>query len=66
VTLRAFRHRVERLEKVSTVNGFHVVYLAERHIASETEHAEQMKKLPFVFRLKTARSEVEVLSAFNP
>jgi hypothetical protein len=76
VTLRAFRHRVERLEKVSTFNGFHVIYahvgtphldeLAERHIASETEHAEQMKKLPFVFRLKTARSEVEVLSAFNP
>ena len=59
MTLRAFRHRVERLEKVSTVNGFHVVYahvgtphldeLAERHIASETEHAEQMKKLRLCF-----------------
>ena len=71
MTLRAFRRRVERLEKVSTVNAFHVVYahvgtphldeLAERHIASETEHAEQMKKLPFVFRLNTACSEVEVL-----
>ena len=71
MTLRAFRHRVERLEKVSTVNGFHVVYahvgtphldeLAERHVASQTEYAEQMKKLPFVFRLNTACSEVEVL-----
>ena len=46
MTLRAFRHRVERLEKVSTFNGFHVIYahvgtphldeLAERRIASET------------------------------
>ena len=71
MTLRAFRHRVERLEKVSTFNAFHVVYahvgtphldeLAERHVASETEYAEQMKKLPFVFRLNTACSEVEVL-----
>ena len=71
MTLRAFRHPVERLEKVSTFNAFHVVYahvgtphldeLAERHIASETEHAEQMKKLPFVFRLNIACTGVEVL-----
>ncbi len=71
MTLRAFRHRVERLEKVSTLNAFHVVYahvgtphldeLVERHISIETEYAEQMKKLPFVFRLNTACSEVEVL-----
>ena len=71
MTLRAFRHRVERLEKVSTFNGFHVIYarvgtphleeLAEWHVASQTEYAEQMKKLPFVFRLNTARTGVEVL-----
>jgi hypothetical protein len=71
VTLRAFRHRVERLEKVSTFNGFHVIYahvgapqldeLAEQHVADETEYAEQMKKLPFVFRLNIACTEVEVL-----
>ncbi len=71
MTLRAFRHRVERLEKVSTFNGFHVIYahvgtphldeLAERHIARETECAEQMKKLPFVFRLNIASTEIEVL-----
>ena len=71
MTLRAFRHRVEQLEKVSTFNGFHVIYahvgtphldeLAERHVAIQTEYAEQMKKLPFVFRLNTARSEGEVL-----
>jgi len=71
VTLRAFRHRVERLEKVSTFNGFHVIYarvgtphldeLAERHVASETEYAKQMKKLPFVFRLNIACTGVEVL-----
>jgi hypothetical protein len=69
VTLRAFRHRVERIEKVSTFNGFHVVYahvgtphldeLAERHVASQTEYAEQMKKLPFVFRLSIACTGVE-------
>ena len=71
MTLRAFRHRVERVEKVSTFDAFHVVYahvgaphldeLVERHVASETQYAEQMKKLPFVFRLNTARSEGEVL-----
>ena len=71
MTLRAFRHRVERLEKVSTFNGFHVIYahvgtphldeLAEQHVANETEYAEQMKKLPFVFRLNTSYTGVEVL-----
>ena len=71
MTLRAFRQRIERLEKVSAFNGFHIIEVsvgtakleveAERHIAEETAYAKSMNKLPFVFRLNTARNMVEAV-----
>ena len=71
MTLRAFRQRIERLEKVSVLNGFHIIEVnvatpqleveAVRHIAEQTAYAKSVSKLPFVFRLNTARNMVEAL-----
>ena len=71
MTLRAFRQRIERLEKVCAFNGFHIIEVqvgtpqleeeAERHIAEETAFAKSMNKLPFVFRLNTAHNMVEAV-----
>ena len=71
MTLRAFRQRIERLEKVCALNGFHIIEVsvgtpeleveAERHIAEQTAYATSMNKLPFVFRLNTARNMVEAV-----
>ena len=71
MTLRAFRQRIERLEKVCPFNGFHLIEVtvgtpqleveAERYIAEQTAYAKSMNKLPFVFRLTTARNAVEVV-----
>ena len=71
MTLRAFRQRIERLEKVCAFNGFYIIEVnvgtpqleeeAERYIAEQTTYAESVNKLPFVFRLNTARSVVEAV-----
>ena len=71
MTLRAFRQRIERLEKVSAFNGFHIIEVnvgtpqlelaAQRQIAEQTEYAKSVNKLPFVFRLNTARNLVEAV-----
>ena len=69
--LRAFRQRVERFEKVCAFNGFHIIEVdvgtpqleeeAERYIAEQTAYAKSMNKLPFVFRLNTARNLVDAV-----
>ena len=69
--LRAFRQRIERLEKVSALNGFHIIEVnvgtpqlevaAQRYIKAQTAYATSINKLPFVFRLNTARSLVEAV-----
>ena len=69
--LRAFRQRIERLEKVCAFNGFHIIEVnvgtpqleeeAEHYIAEQTAYAESVNKLPFVFRLNTARNMVEAV-----
>lgn len=66
--LLAIGKRLERLEKIRMFNRFHIICVdvgtpklnetAERHIANEPTYAAQMKKLPFVFRLNTARNAV--------
>lgn len=71
MTLRAFRQRIERLEKVCAFNGFHIIEVnvgtpqleeeAERYIAEQTAYAKSVNKLPFVFRLNTARNAVEAV-----
>ena len=71
MTLRAFRQRMERLEKVCAFNGFHIIEVnvgtpqleveAECHIAEQTAYAKNVNKLPFVFRLNTARNAVEAV-----
>ena len=71
MTLRAFRQRVERFEKVCAFNGFHIIEVnvgtpqledeAERYIAEQTAYAESVNKLPFVFRLNTSRNLVEAV-----
>ena len=63
MTLRAFRQRIERLEKVCAFNGFHIIEVnvgtpqleeeAQRQIAEQTAYAKTIHKLPFVFRLNT-------------
>jgi hypothetical protein len=62
---------MERLEKVGAFNGFHIIEVevgtpqleeeAERYIAEQTAYAESVNKLPFVFRLNTARNVVEAV-----
>ncbi len=71
MTLRAFRQRVQRLERVCAFNGFHIIEVnvgtpqlevaAQRHIAEQTAYAKSVNKLPFVFRLNTARNLVEAV-----
>ena len=71
MTLRAFRQRIERLEKVCAFNGFHIIEVdvgtpqleeeAERYIAEQTAYAKSVNKLTFVFRLNTARNMVEAV-----
>jgi hypothetical protein len=71
LTLRAFRQRIERLEKVCAFDGFHIIEVkvgtpqleeeAERYIAEQSAYAKSINKLPFVFRLNTARNMVEAV-----
>ena len=71
MTLRTFRKRVQRLERVCAFNGFHIIEVnvgppqlevaAQRHIAEQTAYAKSVNKLPFVFRLNTARNLVEAV-----
>ena len=71
MTLRTFRQRVQRLERVCAFNGFHIIEVnvgtpqlevaAQRHIAEQTAYAKNVNKLPFVFRLNTARNVVEAV-----